>query len=77
MLSPLYLPLQAHLRAGHGHEYHAITGKEGQQPLAPGKFADLPKVRLLAELCAEHGLDQEFLSLQEIAQHGKATHPAL
>ncbi|WP_165678820.1 hypothetical protein [Metapseudomonas otitidis] len=70
-LSRLYEPLEAHLRAGGGHDYHPITGKEGQQPLASDEFAGLPGARRLAEVCKDRGLDQEFLSLQEIAYHGR------
>lgn len=71
VLSPLYRALEAHLGAGHGHEYHSITGKEGQQPLAAGEFSELPEVRGLAEICSEKGLDQEFLSLSEMADFNR------
>lgn len=70
MLSSLYANLRDYLLAGEGHAYHQITGKEGQAPLEAGEFADLPEVRALAELCAHRGLDQEYLSLQEIATLG-------
>lgn len=70
VLSPLYTTLQAHLLRGEGHEYHLITGKEGQAPLGMDEFADMPELRKLAELCAVRGLDQEYLSLPEIAVLG-------
>ncbi|MNC52757.1 hypothetical protein D3C76_1603100 [compost metagenome] len=47
-----------------------ITGKEGQAPLGMDKFSDMPELRKLAELCAVRGLDQEYLSLPEIADLG-------
>lgn len=56
------------------HEYHQITGKEGQAPLSADEFAGLPEIRRLAELCAKCGLDQECLSLQEIAVYGESEH---
>ena len=74
VLSPLYGPLHSLLQAGKGHEYHQITGKEGQAALSADEFADLPEIRQLAELCAKCGLDQECLSLQEIATHGESEH---
>jgi len=37
------------------------------------EFADLPEIRL-AKLCTKCGLDQECLSLQEIAAHGESEH---
>ncbi|BCG22126.1 hypothetical protein TUM18999_03170 [Pseudomonas tohonis] len=70
VLSPLYTALRDHLLNGEGHEYHAITAKEGQAPLGGDEFADMPELRKLAELCAVRGLDQEFLSLPEIAVLG-------
>lgn len=41
--SPLYTTLQVHLLKGEGHEYHLITGKEGQAPLGIDEFADMPE----------------------------------
>lgn len=70
VLSPLYATLQGHLMKGEGHEYHVISGKEGQAPLGVDEFVDMPALRMLAELCAVRGLDQEFLSLPEIADLG-------
>lgn len=70
VLSSLYANLRDVLLSGEGHAYHQITGKEGQAPLGACEFADLPEVRALAELCAHRGLDQEYLSLQEIATLG-------
>lgn len=56
------------------HTWGQITGKEGQAPLSADEFADLPEIRQLAEPCAKSGLDQECLSLQEIAAHGEYEH---
>jgi hypothetical protein len=67
-LSSLYVPLQRRLIAGVGHPYHLITGKAGQQALGAEEFFDLPDTRRLALLCATMGLDQECLSLEEIAE---------
>jgi hypothetical protein len=77
VLSSLYANLRDVLLAGEGHAYHQITGKEGQAPLGACEFADLPEVRALAELCAHRGLDQEYLSLQEIATLGRPGKSAL
>jgi hypothetical protein len=71
VLSPLYVTLRDHLLRGEGHEYHSISGKEGQAPLGVEEFADMPELRKLAELCAHRGLDQEYLSLQEITTLGR------
>jgi hypothetical protein len=60
VLSLLYTKLQAHLLRGEGHEYHLITGKEGQAPLGMDEFTDMPELRKFAELCAVRGLDQEY-----------------
>lgn len=70
VLCPLYATLRDHLLKGEGHEYHAISGKEGQAALGVDEFVDMPELRELAELCAVRGLDQEFLSLREIAVLG-------
>lgn len=69
-LSPLYATLKNHMLNNLGHEYHSLTGKEGQAALGSDEFVEQPDIRQLAVLCADRGLDQEYLSLVEIAAYG-------
>ncbi|MDB5844484.1 MAG: hypothetical protein JWP79_1794 [Polaromonas sp.] len=61
--SALYLPMAEAAQQGLSHPYVKATAKDNQAMLG-----HLPEDALwLASLCAERGVDQEFLSQAEIA----------
>jgi len=68
-LSSLYEPMRQRLLEGQGHTYNRFTAKAGQSPITPDELERDPEINDLARLCAKRGVDQEVLSLREIASY--------
>jgi hypothetical protein len=64
-LSSLYVPMIRALRGSGNHPYTEATGKQGQRPQA----LDDPIAAGLAELCMERGVDQEWVTPEEIDKY--------
>jgi hypothetical protein len=61
-LSALYLPMIEKLKAGNGHPYHHLSGKNGQ--VHNLKIEETLSV--LASICAENGVDQETVLPEQV-----------